>query len=185
MFISEFRIHNELCIIIVFCFAYKIQMYDLVFKPSLLLLIIDDKYKPIYVLFIPYFRLLVFGILVTLVAWFSFWFFPSGPSCLEKCKQRLRNIFVTSLSKVTKNEKWDERNICDWKHKNPKHTYLNILLWFYFNLKKRGLSILKFQGLFKVTLLGIFLVDVEIFCFFALLKLVIVIYILNPINIAK
>ena len=44
----------------VFCFAYKIQMYDLVFKPSLLLLVIDDKYKPIYVLFIPYFRLLVF-----------------------------------------------------------------------------------------------------------------------------
>ena len=34
--------------------------------------------------------------------------------------------------------------LCDWKHKNPKHTYLNILLWFYFNLKKRGVSISRF-----------------------------------------
>ena len=40
-------------------------------------------------------------------------FFPSCPSCLAKCKQRLRNIFVTSSPKVTKtkNEKWDNRNI--------------------------------------------------------------------------
>ena len=37
-----------------------------------------------------------FGILVTLVAWFSFLFFPSCPSCLAKCKQRLCNIFVFS-----------------------------------------------------------------------------------------
>ena len=44
--------------------------------------------------FIPYFRILVFGILVTLVAWFSFSFFLSCPSCLAKCRQRLRNIFV-------------------------------------------------------------------------------------------
>ena len=59
------------------------------------------------------FHLLVFGILVTLVAWFSFHFFPSCPSYLAKCKQRLRNIFVTSLPKVTINQKqkWDERNI--------------------------------------------------------------------------
>ena len=55
------------------------------------------------VLFIPYFCLLVFGILVTLVAWFSFCFFLSCLSCLAKCKQRLRNIFVTSSSKVTRN----------------------------------------------------------------------------------
>ena len=49
------------------------------------------------VLFIPYFRLLVFGSLVTLVAWFSLRFFPlSCPSCLAKSKQRLQNIFVTS-----------------------------------------------------------------------------------------
>ena len=41
----------------------------------------------IIVLFILYFCLLVFGILVTLVAWFSFFFFPSCPSCLAKCKQ--------------------------------------------------------------------------------------------------
>ena len=37
-------------------------------------------------------------------------FFPFCPSCLAKCKQRLRNIFVTSSPKVTKNKKWDERN---------------------------------------------------------------------------
>ena len=29
----------------------------------------------------------------------------TGPSCLAKCKQRLRNIFVTSSSKVTINQK--------------------------------------------------------------------------------
>ena len=51
---------------------------------------------------ILYFRLLFFGILVTLVAWFSFHFFPS---CLSKCKQRLRNIFLISSPKVTKNQK--------------------------------------------------------------------------------
>ena len=56
-----------------------------------------------FVSFIPYFRLLVFGILVTLVVWFLF--FPSCPSCLAKCKQRLSNIFVTLLPKVTKNQK--------------------------------------------------------------------------------
>ena len=73
------------------------------------------------ILFIPYFRLLVFGILVTLVAWFSFCFFPSCPSCLAKCKQRLCNIFISSSPKVTKNEKWDERNKgCDFtKHFAP------------------------------------------------------------------
>ena len=37
-------------------------------------------------------------------------FFPSCPSCLAKCKQRLCNIFVTSLPKVTKNKKLDEWN---------------------------------------------------------------------------
>ena len=46
-----------------------------------------------------------FGILVTFVAWFSFHFFPSCPSYLAKCKQRLRNIFVTWSPKVTKNKK--------------------------------------------------------------------------------
>ena len=53
---------------------------------------------------------MVFGILVTLVAWLSFRFFPSCPSCLAKCKQRFYVIFL--LPKVTKNknEKWDERN---------------------------------------------------------------------------
>ena len=37
---------------------------------------------------IPYFGLLVFGFLVTLVAWFSFHFFTSWPSCLSKCDQK-------------------------------------------------------------------------------------------------
>ena len=36
-------------------------------------------------------------------------FFPSCPSCLEKCKQKLRNthfcIFITSSPKVTKNKR--------------------------------------------------------------------------------
>ena len=32
-------------------------------------------------------------------------FFPSCPSCLAKCKQRSRNIFVTLLPKVNKNQK--------------------------------------------------------------------------------
>ena len=45
---------------------------------------------------------------------FGFWYFghfssmilfPSCTSYLVKCKQRLRNIFVTSLPKVTKNKK--------------------------------------------------------------------------------
>ena len=69
------------------------------------------------VLFIPYFCLFVswyfrhFSCMVI----FQF-FFPSCPSCLGKCKQRLCNIFVslvTLLPKVTKdeNKKWDERNI--------------------------------------------------------------------------
>jgi len=57
----------------------------------------------IIVSFIPYFRPLVFGILVTLFA-----FFTSCPSCLAKCKQTKHNyfcIFLTSSSKVTKNQK--------------------------------------------------------------------------------
>ena len=54
------------------------------------------KYMKSCVSFIPYFCLLVFGILVTLVAWCSFCFFLSCPSCLAKCKQRLRDIFVFS-----------------------------------------------------------------------------------------
>ena len=46
-----------------------------------------------------------FVILVALVVWFTFHFFPSCPSYLDKCKD------YVILSKVTKNEKWDERNI--------------------------------------------------------------------------
>ena len=36
-------------------------------------------------------------------------FFPFCPSYLDKCKQRLRDIFITWLPKVTKNEKWKMR----------------------------------------------------------------------------
>ena len=61
-----------------------------------------------HVSFIPYFRLLVFGIIVTLVAWFSFPYFPSCPYCLVICKQRLCYI---RCQKWPKNEKWDEWNI--------------------------------------------------------------------------
>ena len=65
-----------------------------------------------YVSFIPYFRLLVFGILVTLVAWFSFRFFPSCPSCPSILKIKwFFCIVVSSSPKGTKNQKWDERNI--------------------------------------------------------------------------
>ena len=49
-----------------------------------------------------------FGHISWLVIFFLF--FLSCPSCLAKCKQRLCNIFVTSLPKVTKNKKWDKRN---------------------------------------------------------------------------
>ena len=84
-----------------------------------------STYLYVIVSFIPYFRLLVFGILVTLVAWFSFHFFPSCPSCLAKCKQRLRNIFVTSSPKVTKNKK---RKMGLTKHLSLKKE-LNFPLW--------------------------------------------------------
>ena len=63
---------------------------------------------------------------------FGFWyfghfscviFFPlQTPSCLAKCKQRLCNIFVTLLPKVTKNQIWDERNI-NWWHEKSDNMY--------------------------------------------------------------
>ena len=73
----------------------------------------------INVSFIPYFCLFVFGILITLVPWFSFCFFSSCPSCLAKCKQRLLTIsnfcnFICQKWPNPKNEKWDERNISDY-----------------------------------------------------------------------
>ena len=72
--------------------------------------------------FLPNFCLSVCGILATLVAWFSFGFFPSCPSCLAKCEQRLHGIFVTSLPKETKNQKrkmgWTKQKLsrenCHW-----------------------------------------------------------------------
>ena len=71
-------------------------------------------FSDIIVSFIPYFRRLVFSILVTLVC-------SVFPPCLEKCKQRLCDIFIFSCQKwpKTKNEKWDER------------TYENRHLWHY------------------------------------------------------
>ena len=45
-----------------------------------------------------------------------FLFFPSCPSCFAKCKQRLRNIFVTSSPKAIKIERWDEH-----QHQSLKH----------------------------------------------------------------
>ena len=57
-----------------------------------------------YVWIIPYFRLLVFGILVTLVCDLLSVFFSSFLSGHAKSKQRLHNIFVTSLPKVIKNQ---------------------------------------------------------------------------------
>ena len=59
---------------------------------------------------ITYFGKFVFGFLSLQLRDFLNFEFPSCPSCLAKCKQRLFNIFVTSSPKVTKNEKWDERN---------------------------------------------------------------------------
>ena len=63
-------------------------------------------FKYNYVSFIPYFHILVFGILVTLVAWFSFCFFCLAHLALQNVnKDYLCNIFVTSLPKVTKSQK--------------------------------------------------------------------------------
>ena len=78
--------------------------------------------------FIPYFRLLVFGILITLVAWFSFRFFPS---CLAKCKQRLCNIFVTLSPKVTKNQKWKMRWTKHLVHTRTNYIWTNVQLLIY------------------------------------------------------
>ena len=61
---------------------------------------IIQEIQDLNVKFIPYFCLLVFGMLSLQ----SFQFFQSFPSCLVKCKQN------TLWPKVTKNEKWDERN---------------------------------------------------------------------------
>ena len=70
------------------CASFRYNFGELFFK-------IVTKEKPSFnVLFIPYFCLLVFGILVSLVACFSFRFFLSCPSCLAKCKQRLCSIFI-------------------------------------------------------------------------------------------
>ena len=76
-------------------FAYEILIW----------ILLNTKYSKGIVSFIPYFCLLVFGILVTLVAWFSFHF-------LAKCKQGLCNIFVA---------KSDQKRKKGWtKHKKEK-----------------------------------------------------------------
>jgi hypothetical protein len=81
-----------------------------------------------YVSFIPYFRLLVFGHF----SWVNFFlgFFPSYTSCLAKCEQRLRNIFITLSPKVTKNQKWDERNItCKEKTGRNEGKSESVIVW--------------------------------------------------------
>ena len=72
-----------------------------------------------------------FGILVTLVAWFSYCFFPSCSSRLAKCKQQLHNIFVfLQLHRQkwpkSKNEKWDER---DKSFLPNRKISLSLFLW--------------------------------------------------------
>ena len=67
--------------------------------------------------------LLSFGFWCCISCVFIFLFvFLTGPSCLARCKQKLRNVFVFSyLCRLkwpkTKNEKWDERNIFREKDK--------------------------------------------------------------------
>ena len=46
-----------------------------------------------------------FIVIGSLKSFISQFFFPSCPFCLAKCKQRIRNNFVTLLPKVTKNQK--------------------------------------------------------------------------------
>ena len=75
-----------------------------------------------------------FGILVTLVAWFSYCFFPSCSSRLAKCKQQLHNIFVfLQLHRQkwpkSKNEKWDERNIWRIFSLKIKTKYISFSSW--------------------------------------------------------
>ena len=61
------------------------------------------------VLFIPYFCLLVFGILVTLVEWFSFRFFPSYPSCLANVNKDYV-IFFYPCNFAAKNDQTPKTN---------------------------------------------------------------------------
>jgi len=56
------------------------------------------------------FVLWFFGVIGHFSCMIFFPFISVSPNCLTKCKQRLSNIFVTSTPKVTKDEKWDERN---------------------------------------------------------------------------
>ena len=85
------------------------------------------------VLFIPCFRLLVFGILVTLVAWLSFCFFCLAHLALQNVNKDFC-IFLTSTPKVTKNknEKWDERNISQKFAYKMKRLY-NLVSCFFFS----------------------------------------------------
>ena len=69
---------------------------------------------------------------------FGFWyfghfsceiFFPSSPSCLAKCKQRLRNIFcifLTLFPKVTKNQKRE----MEWTKKRRQRKILVHCIFF-------------------------------------------------------
>ena len=95
-----------------FTFTYCIYDKNTLYFLSKLLFSLTQK-KPCYCLVHPIclsFGLGYFGHFSCVI---SFpYFFPSCPSCLAKCKQRLCNIFVfskTSSPKLTNNEKM-ERN---------------------------------------------------------------------------
>ena len=85
--------------------------------------------------FIPYFRILVFGILVTLVAWFSFRFFRLAHLALQNVNKDYIVLlyFITSSPKVTKNQK---RKMGWTKHMKNTST---------FSFSRSRISILKSQ----------------------------------------
>jgi hypothetical protein len=78
-------------------------------------MIVSFNFLHSYVSFIPYFRLLVFCILVTLAALFFSPFFPFCRSCLAK-------YFITSSPKVTKNQKRKMRLMKHLKAQNKTKT---------------------------------------------------------------
>ena len=85
------------------------------------------------VLFVPYFRLLVFGILVTLVAWFST-FFCFAHLTLQNVNKDYQ-IFLYFWKFVAKNKKWDELNKYVtskrlWPH-NKQSRHVDIINWYY------------------------------------------------------
>ena len=114
--------------------------------------------------FTPYFCLLVFGILVTVVL---FVFSCLAHLALQNVKKDFR-IFVTSLPKVTKNQKWDERNKC-----HPFLKISNLVIYKTSNIKLYLLLLTKRMALkLKSKALMVVLIHVHIIDFdFNTLKL--------------